>query len=429
MAITAGETLSLNALGSATGQTTKSLSAAKGNTTGPIAMSSFGIDAVGTLNGYTYAVENTQETYRLSFEGSGSNFTSRIASRSENFTWSVASGTTISLNSNNGETAVFTVSNRPNTTGTLQPVSLNTLRVKFADGFNDHATNYNTNRDKPVYSVDSYDGNSTALCLTADTGVTLLDGTTIEIGDIEEGMKLRGYILGGLLPAEEQNLLDWSSDNLESFETEVNVVNVVFSFAERIYNINDGHITATAEHPFVVKDATSNIYKFKTVHTLQVGDSLIKGTGEHIEITSIEIEEGTREIVSIDVDGSDTYLANGYITHNKGGDSHTDLGAPGVPTSLAYTVVNGENKNLTWVAGSSSGTTGITAYDVQVDNNSDFSSPVLNYTGATEYSSTTLNIVALASGTYYLRVRCIDHGLKSSWAQIGPFSHTIGVGL
>lgn len=425
MAIIAGDTLSLNALGSATGQTTKSLSAAKGNTTGPISLSSFGIDGVGLITGYTYAVENTNETYTLEFSGSGENF-SRISSRAENFTWSVINGTTISLNSNNGASAVFTVSDRPNTGGVLQTVSGNTIRAAFNDGFNSHAYNYNIGIIKTIYSVDSYDGNSTALCLTADTGVTLSDGTTIEIGDIEEGMKLRGYILGGLLPAEEQNLLDWSSDNLESFESEVSVVNVVFSFAERIYNINDGHITATAEHPFVVKDATSNIYKFKTVHTLQVGDSLIKGTGEHIEITSIEIEDGTREIVSIDVDGSDTYLANGYITHNKGGDSHTDLGAPGVPTSLAYTIVDGENKNLTWIAGSSSGTIGITAYDVQVDNNSNFSSPALNYT---EYSSTTLNIVALATGTYYLRVRCIDHGLKSSWAQIGPFSHTIGIGL
>ena len=440
MALTSGNTLSLNALAGATGFTQNSnvsLGAIEGSPTAGenISLSSMAlggsgtsIGSVGSISGYTYAVENTNETYTLGFVDAGSRFASKIGNRAANFTWSVASGTTISLSSNNGSSAVFSVSNRTNapTQTILQNISSNTIRVVFNDGFNDHAVGYNTNKDKPVYSVDSYDGNSTALCLTADTGVTLLDGTTIEIGDIEEGMKLRGYILGGLLPAEEQNLLDWSSDNLESFETEVSVVNVVFSFAERIYNINNGHITATAEHPFVVKDATSDIYKFKTVHTLQVGDSLIKGDGEHVEITSIEIEEGTREIVSIDVDGSDTYLANGYITHNKGGDVHTDLGTPGVPTSLAYTVVNGENKNLTWVAGSSSGTTGITAYDVQVDNNSDFSSPALNYT---EYSSTTLNIVALASGTYYLRVRCIDHGLKSSWTQIGPFSHTIGIGL
>ena len=65
MAITAGDTLSLNALGSATGQATKSLSAAKGDTNGPISMTSFGIDGVDSLSGYTYAVENTNETYTL----------------------------------------------------------------------------------------------------------------------------------------------------------------------------------------------------------------------------------------------------------------------------------------------------------------------------------------------------------------------------
>jgi len=420
MAITAGETLSLNNLGSATGVAAgpRSLSAAKGNTTGPIAMSSFGIDSVGTLNGYTYAVEDTQETYRLSFIGSGSNFTSRIASRGENFTWSVASGTTISLTSNNGETAVFTVSNRPNTTGTLQPVSLNTLRVKFADGFNDHATNYNTNRDKPVYSVDSYDGNSTALCLTADTPVTLADGSTLEIGDLEEGMKLKGYSIDGLLPSSEMNFLDWNSDSLNVSEKEVTIQNIVFSFSEKIYNINDGTLKCTAEHPFLVKTLNGE-YKFIVAHLLREGDSLIKSTEDGVIeeiITSIDIEMEASEIVTIDVEDVDTYLANGYITHNKGGDSHTDLAAPGAPTTLAYS-----HPSLSWSGGSSSGTTGITAYDVQIDNNSDFSSPLINETNWND-SSIQLAGGVVAAGTYYARVRNIDHGLKSTWKVSTAFS-------
>ena len=425
MAITAGETLSLNALGSATGQTTKSLSAAKGNTSGPIAMSSFGIDSVGDLGGFTYAVEGTTEAYTLGFNGAGANFSSRIGSRASNFTWSIPAGSTISLSSNNGASATFTVSDRPNPTGVLQNISSNTIRVVFADGFNDHATGYNTSKDKVMYSVDSYDGNSADLCLKSDTLVTLSDGTQIEIGDVEEGMKLKGYNLNGMKPSSEMHMLSWSSLALNPEEVEVEVVNLVFSFAEKAYNINSGEIIATSEHPLVVKNS-SGIYQFKLIHTIEVGDSLVKADGTLVLVESIEMEQGTIEIVSLDVDGPDTYLANGYITHNKDeGNTHTDLGAPGVPTSLAYTVVNGQTKNVSWVAGSSSGTTGITAYDVQVDNNSDFSSPALNYT---EYSTTSLNIVALASGTYYLRVRCIDHGLKSSWAQIGPFSHTIGVG-
>jgi hypothetical protein len=107
--LTSGNTLSLNGLASATGQTTKSLSAAKGNTTGPISLSSFAIDSVGSISGYTYAVEGTSEVYTLGFNGAGSNF-SRISARSANFTWSVPAGSYISLTTNSGASATFTVS-------------------------------------------------------------------------------------------------------------------------------------------------------------------------------------------------------------------------------------------------------------------------------------------------------------------------------
>jgi hypothetical protein len=128
------------------------------------------------------------------------------------------------------------------------------------------------------------------------------------------------------------------------------------------------------------------------------------------------MKDETTEIVSLDVSGPDTYLANGYITHNKGGNSHTDLSNPGAPTSLAYNQVDTENYNITWAVGTESGTGGVTAYDIQVDDNNDFSSPVFDFT---EYSGTTLNVVALkpSPGTYYVRVRAIDHGLKSSYTS------------
>jgi hypothetical protein len=426
MAITAGETLSLNSLGSATGQTEKSLSAAKGNTTGPIAMSSFGIDEVGTVSGFTYAVEGTSENYTLGFTGAGTNFT-RISSRGANFTWSIPTqGGFLSLSTDAGATRTFSVGQMnpqsPSSQTALQSIATHVIRAVFADGFNDHATGYNTNKDKTVYSVDSYDGNSTALCLKSDTLVTKADGTQVEIGDLVEGDKLKGYSLEGL--TSDINMLDWNYDSqLSPSETEVEVLNLVFSFAERVYDINGGEIVASAEHPLLVN--SNGTRKFKTIHTVEVGDFLIKSDGTEVEVTSFDIHEETTEIVSMDVSGPDTYLANGYITHNKGGNTHTDLGNPGVPTSLAYTDVDNENKNITWAAGTSSGDTGVTAYDVQVDDNSDFSSPVLNFT---EYSTTTLNIVALATGTYYARVRAIDHGLKSNYTSTLTITHTQGIG-
>ena len=419
MAITAGETLSLNALGSATGQTTKSLSAAKGNTTGPISMASFGIDAVGSLSGYTYAVENTNETYTLGFTGAGSNF-SRISSRGANFTWSVASGTTIGVTTNNGASAVFTVSDRPNSGGVLQAVSANTIRVKFADGFNDHATGYNTNIDKTVYSVDSYDGNSTALCLTADSPILLANGEIIDAGDLEEGDVLKGYSLNGLSSDSDGTFFDWSTDTIGETPKDVTIVNLTYSFASRYYNINDGEITGTAEHPMLVKDSVDGLFKFKELHNLLVGDKLIKQDGGsliEIEITSTEIIEKTVEIVSIDVEEEDTYLVNGYVTHNKGGNSHSDLTAPAAP-GRSYST---GPATISWTAPASTGTTGITAYDWQMATTSNFSTI---YQSGNQWASTSHNVSGFPTNTYYLRVRAYDQGLASAWSSTLTISHT-----
>lgn len=408
--------LSLNGLASATGQSTKSLSAAKGNTTGPISMSSFAISAVNSsLGGFTYAVEGTSETYTLGVTDAGANFTSRIGNRAANTTWSVPAGSYISLTTNNGLSAVFTVSdmnpNSPTSQTSLMGVQTNTIRAKFADGYNLDAIRYNTNIDKTVYSVDSYDGNSTALCLTIDSPVILSDGTIVEAGDLNEGDTLKGFSIGGLGTDSDSAFLDWSTSELNKTEKEVTIVGLTYSFASRYYNINDGEVTATSEHPMLVKDSVSGEYSFKEMFNLVVGDKLIKGDGTEVDITSIDVVEKTTEIVSIDVEEDDTYMVNGYITHNKGGNSHTDLPAPGAPTSLSYS-----SPNVTWVAPSSTGTTGITAYDVQIDNDSNFSSPIFDQT---QWSDALIEVNTLTtSGTWYIRVRAIDHGLKGTWASI-----------
>ena len=77
----------------------------------------------------------------------------------------------------------------------------------------------------------------------------------------------------------------------------------------------------------LVKDSSDSLFRFKSVSQLQVGDKLIKGENgviTEVDINSISLVEDTTEIVSIDVEQDDTYMVNGYITHNKGGNSHTD---------------------------------------------------------------------------------------------------------
>ena len=435
MGRSSGDTLSLNNLAGARGITqgaNVSLNAMNSSAGTIVSLDNYGIDAVNsTLGGFTYAVEATNETYNMSFSGAGSKFT-QISSRHQNFTWSVnptfnSDGNTagfLSIASNQDLTAVITVGSlNPQGAGgqtTLLGAQSHTLNGKLHDGYNDHATRYNTNIPKNVFAVDSYDGNSTALCLTVDSPVTLADGTIIEVGDLEEGDELRGFSIGGL-GTDESTFLDWSAESLTTSAQNVSVENLVYSFASRYYNINDGEVTATGEHPMLVKDGSDDEYRFKEMMNINTNDKLIKevsGVISEIDVTSIVAVNSTTEIVSIDVETNDTYLVNGYITHNKGGNSHSDETGGSAPTSLVWT--NGTLK-LSWTG---DGTNDV--YDVQIDNNSDFSSPLVSETLWSNVFLQTTEIgdsFDIGTGTRYARVRQYStNGLLSSYSSTLTFT-------
>ena len=426
--LSSGDTLSLNNLATATDQSTKSMGTVAGSTATPISMSAFAIDSVGAVTGFTYVVENTSEDYVLGFGGDGGRFV-KIREKKRNFDWSITGGGTIYFTSASYSQAAagsgsLTISagemKNAGTQTALIGATSHTLGVKFADGFNDHATNYNSSRTKTVYSVDSYDGNAAALCLVSDSPIEKADGTIVEVGDLNEGDVLKGYSLAGLSEDSDSNFLEWSSNTIGETEKDVKVVNLTYSFSNKIYNINDGEIKGTGEHPMLIKDATDGLYRFKELMLLEIGDKLIKkvdGSLSEIDVVSINLESSDVEIVSLDVEEQDTYLVNGYVTHNKGTNSFTDLAAPGAPTSISQ-----DFTNITWTAPSSVGTGGITAYDWTLSENSDYSSPVTNG-NETEWSATTINyagqgITLNDSTTYYFRVRAIDQGLAGTYGTL-----------
>jgi hypothetical protein len=430
MAISAGETLSLNNLAGATGFTQSSnvsLGTIKGSPQAGdnISLSSFGVDSIDSINGFTYAVESTSEQYVIQFTGNGTNFNNKIRPRSANYTWSVSP----SYNSAGNVSGYLDLPSSPAYNPTISIGAMNpqgagsqtsllgsvshTLSSTFDDGFNDHATNFGDAITKTVHSVDSYDSNASPLCLTSDSPILKSDGTIVEIGDLEEGDILSGYSLNGL-SEDESAYLDWSTDSLSTSATTTQVVSIIYSFADRYYNINSDEIKATAEHPLLVKDSSDDNYKFKTVSNIQVGDKLIKGDSTEVAVTSITAVNSTTEIVSIDVETNDTYLVNGYITHNKGGNSHTDEGVTNAPTTIAY---NQSTRILSWAQGGGTEPGGNT-YDFDIDNNSDFSSPSIS---RTQYSNNEFQVI-LSAGTYHLRVREYStNGLLSAYSTTTSF--------
>jgi len=424
-----GDTLSLNNLKTGTGAADASISSAMGTTPSAgsnISFSSFAIDSITGINGFTYGVEETTEGYTVTFGGAGANF-SKLKDNADNYTWSRQSGTTINATiTKSGGTGQVSFLARSNS-GVRLAVDSNQIGVNYSDSYNDHiGGNYGTVITKTIYNVDNYDGHASSLCLTADSPILLADGTIVDAGDLEEGDVLKGYSLSGLSDDEyKANFLEWSTSDLGETAKDVTVVNLTYSFASRYYNINGGEITGTAEHPMLVKDSTDGLFRFKELHNLVVGDKLIKsdnGTIAEVAVTSIEATDSTVEIVSIDVEEQDTYLVNGYITHNKGTNSWTDFAGPAAPTITYNNPAGAQNSNLSWTTPTATGDTGVTDYDLQVDNNSDFSS--LDGTHSGTFSTTSLNVSGLSTGTWYARVRAREMGVYGSWSSTLTFSHT-----
>ena len=289
------------------------------------AFTSFAVDSITrNLPTFTYIVESTEESATFSFGTQGSLHGARVGS--------VAANYTVSFNNANFSVGTATLGASPSFP--ITPASIaaanyseasSILSMTYADGYNLNATNYNVASTKTLYAVDVYNTiNQPDFCLLFGTKVTLSNGNEINIEDLNVGDSIRAWQPDGL-PDESQSLesdqLDWRfylqtrllGDNLN-----VIVNDITFNFAEGYYSINDGLINATGTHPLYVYDNEIKKYHFKNVENLLPGDKLINGIGDEVEITNIEIVTADVEIVTINVENADVFLANNFVSHNKG---------------------------------------------------------------------------------------------------------------
>lgn len=163
-------------------------------------------------------------------------------------------------------------------------------------------------------------------CFTADTRVTMADGTTRPIEEVTVGDLVIGA--GGAV------------NRVESIETPQ-------LGGRLLYALNDGYAFVTAEHPFMTDEgwkavdpaATSRENPALIVGKLQVGDRLhalcgvlaAVGAGVGSGSSSVEIDVAQIELHGIDqqtadanmvvynlrLDGNHTYFANDLLVHNK----------------------------------------------------------------------------------------------------------------
>ena len=169
-------------------------------------------------------------------------------------------------------------------------------------------------------------------CFTAGTEVIMANGSTKAIEDVAIGDKILG---------------------------KDNVINEVLAYdrpklgSRKLYAINDGPYFITSEHPLLTKAGWKAINPKKTneenpylkVGLLTIGDVLLTSNGKNITVKKIaaKAELSHTQLYNFKLDGNNTYFANGYIAHNKGGGggSHHKPGKPALQ-SVEYKIESEE---------------------------------------------------------------------------------------
>ena len=198
-----------------------------------------------------------------------------------------------------------------------------------SDGFNDHATRYNTAISKTVEIQDTYGGLSIA-CFLPGTLITMSDFTTKPIEEINVGDEVLSLNLPGL-PDEDLGYLEWKRFTMRPMDLEdltglvrrnkdvAKVENLFFDYMDGYYSINNGYLNVTGEHDLFTY--TGSQWEWVTASNLKVGMKLLGFNGDLTIIDSVEYRDGEIEVINFDVEPLDIYYAGGVLVHNKGTDS------------------------------------------------------------------------------------------------------------
>jgi len=315
----------------------------------------FATDAVTvTPPTFTYIVESTTENAQFTFSSTGSLFYSKVQQQLNNYT--------CSFNNSNFATGSKTFGTGPSVFP-ITPAAINAsnyseasavLTMKYEDGYNINATNYNTISTKTLYAVDVYNTiNQPDFCLLFGTKIQLADGTEINVEDLNIGDEIKSWVPAGL-PDEHQDpesdQVDWRfhySDTLEGNAQNVTVSDITFNFAEGYFSLNDGLINATETHPLYVWDNEIGKYKFKNVGDILPGDKLVMQDETEVEVTNIEIVTADVEIVTVNVENADVYISNGLISHNKGTTTQPYIPSSGLRMYLDPSKASSTNGTVT----------------------------------------------------------------------------------
>ena len=407
-------------------------SGSSGTSPTPVKMSDFSISSVDSISGFTYLFEATAEDYELGFSNAGPLFLKRIGNRTENFTWSKTGNLGVTFGGAD-YLAEVTAPSITNTAGAIAGTfnQSGSIVVKFhedgqSDGYNDHATNYNTNRTKDIEVVDTYGG--VPSCLLFGSPVSKSDGSVVKVEDLNIGDEILTINLQG---STDESSGDWENDTFNksgSFTSNTTTVKrVMYEFSNSYYNINSGSELITGEHHMLYRQAGNENWVWKTAPTFEVGDYLMDKGGNEVVISSIEnnVSVDGFEVVQLDVEPDDFYIGQTFLVHNKGSNDEPTYPstkwttAPGDETiagSLGDTVITSGARTIQLANGSGNTavandqtSAGAVTITIAFSTSGDPGTSGTDNSG-TGFVSLPKNDLSFTSGTLHMRIKAVAAG-------------------
>lgn len=399
----------------------------------PVKMSDFSISAVSeSLGGFEYLFEQTAENYEVRFNNAGSLFTSRIASRTQNLSWSFDGTLDVSFGGAD-YIAQVTAGTITNTDGAIAGTfnQSGSLKARYSDdlqsdGFNDHATRYNTDVSKSIEIVDTYGG--VPSCLLFGSQVSKSDGSVVNVEDLNIGDEILTVSLQG---STDESSGNWQNDTFDKNGTftphSSSVQRVMYEFSNSYYNINNGQELITGEHHMLYRQAGNQNWVWKTAPTFEVGDYLMDKNGNEVSISSIQqqVDPDGYEVVQLDVEPDDFYIGKTFLVHNKGSDSEPTYPstkfttAPGDRTiagSLGDTIIVDEAMTIQLANGSgntaitkSQTSAGAVTLTIALSTSGDPGTSGTDNSG-TGFISFPKNDLNFQSGTLHFRIKAVAAG-------------------
>ena len=151
-------------------------------------------------------------------------------------------------------------------------------------------------------------------CVIKGTQITLDNDKSIEIEKLKTEDKLLSFSIDGVENTQKYDILKnlWTKDFEGDFSIQL-VKNIWKNTVEEYYTINN-KLSITEDHFIFIK--SNDIYIWKEVKDLEVGDYLFKSDNSFELVETIELIKESINVYNLEVNSIYTYFANGYLVHN-----------------------------------------------------------------------------------------------------------------